>query len=65
MILTWQIMPMRNTPSLKVLEREHLLYQRTCDVQKNSPEFESKKEDRPRGACPYKLERIKQMLSLS
>jgi hypothetical protein len=47
------------------LEREHLLYQRTCDVQKNSPEFESKKEDRPRRVCPYKLERIKQLLFLS
>jgi hypothetical protein len=56
---------MRNTPSLKVLEREHLLYQRTCDVQKNSPEFESKKENRPRRACSYKLKRIKQMLFLS
>jgi len=49
MILTRQIMPMRDTPSLKVLECEHLLYQRTCDVQKNSPEF--KDLDRPRGAC--------------
>jgi hypothetical protein len=37
MIFTRQIMPMRNTPSLKVLEREHLLYQRTCDVQKKFP----------------------------
>ena len=29
---------MRNAPSLKVLECEHLLYQRTCDVQKDPPE---------------------------
>jgi hypothetical protein len=42
MILTWQIMPMRNTPSLKVLECKHLLYQRRCDIQKNSPELKMK-----------------------
>ena len=37
MILSGQIMLMRNTPSLKVLERKHLLYQRTMRCSKKFP----------------------------